>query len=460
MNNINTQTNENVEEAETLGPPPPSSLTTMVECEACGHRLPEANMAIHRARCHTYRRSEPTIHQEEHRLEETGDGSVNEAIEAVDESISGEYVVVPPTTTQQPLASSEATETTSTATPPENQWSCPRCTLFNPNTSNRCEACLYQRGGVGVQNNAINANNNNGPRMHVNVTEVDPQAVSAAVGIASWSIVGALVGGPIGALVAGGTAAVVGGIQHQLQQQRQRQRSSNGDTNPRSRRPFVTVTTTSYSSTPWGGTTMSVTSNASGRRRTMTIRDGERNNNGSTIQLRQMNSADQRILQMLMLNAINQGGATPETANQMTFEELLLQFGFPTDPNHDGHHHGRRQGATPELIDQCSTLETLETKESVSILKDNQATCNICLEEFKQGDNMRKLNHCSHTFHKECIDRWLSQVPSCPICKHDLNDQHQHQHQQCSDGPSSSPSSSTTRAPTESSTSSSSSSPP
>ena len=177
---------------------------------------------------------------------------------------------------------------------------------------------------------------------------------------------------------------------------------------------------------------MTVTSNASGRRRTMTIRDGERNNNGSTIQLRQMNSADQRILQMLMLNAINQGTATPETANQMTFEELLQQFGFPTDPNNT--HQGRPSGASPELINNSSTMETLETKESISKLTENQSTCNICLEELKEGDTIRKLNHCSHTFHKDCIDEWLSRVPACPICKHELTHDHHRQHQQQQQG--------------------------
>jgi len=273
------------------------------------------------------------------------------------------------------------------------------------------------------------------------VTEVDPEAVSRAAGVAGWTLFGALYGGPVGALVAGGTAAAIGTVQHQLrQQQRQQQQQEIGDnintTNninngngndnnqQQQRRPFFTVTTTSYSSTPWGGTTMSVTSNASGRRRTMTVRDGQqqqRLGGGRSPSLRQMSPVDQRIVQMLMLNAINQGVATPEMANQMGLEELLQQLGHHNDDDGDQ----RRPGATPEQIENSSSLHVLgETDESVKeqLKENNQTTCNICLEEFKAGDEIRKLNTgaCRHAYHKECIDQWLSRVPSCPICKTEL----------------------------------------
>lgn len=161
---------------------------------------------------------------------------------------------------------------------------------------------------------------------------------------------------------------------------------------------------------------MSVTTNAGGGgRRTMRIRDGGGGAGGG--RLDRMSPADRRILQMLMTNAVRRGAVAPENADGTSFEELLRAFGVPED---DAYARQRR-GASPELIEGSSTLRKLEGKESVAELEGNQSTCNICLEEFKEGDEVRKLNHCSHAFHKECIDRWLSRVASCPICKNELD---------------------------------------
>ena len=43
--------------------------------------------------------------------------------------------------------------------------------------------------------------------------------------------------------------------------------------------------------------------------------------------------------------------------------------------------------------------------------------CSICLEDFQCGDVVRTLP-CFHSFHKDCIDRWLRSKSICPICKH------------------------------------------
>lgn len=45
-----------------------------------------------------------------------------------------------------------------------------------------------------------------------------------------------------------------------------------------------------------------------------------------------------------------------------------------------------------------------------------QACCTICLEKFKNGDEVKTLP-CLHMFHSGEIDLWLKHNNSCPICK-------------------------------------------
>lgn len=256
----------------------------------------------------------------------------------------------------------------------------------------------------------------------MDVTNTNPQAEAFST-VVRWGIAGALVGGAVGALVAGGTAAAISGVRS-LQERRQRrggEHDGGGDSAPNNnlgRRPLFTYTSTSYSSTPWGST-LSVTSNASGQLRSTTFRDtpGPSSTRGPGWHRR--GRVDQQILQMLRSHVVNQGAATAEMADQMTLDELLHQFRFPGGHVHDQPRGGNR-GASTELIDRCSVVRMLDTEDSVRELRDNQTTCNVCLETFARGDSVREMTHCSHIFHKECIDQWLSRVASCPICKHEL----------------------------------------
>ena len=43
--------------------------------------------------------------------------------------------------------------------------------------------------------------------------------------------------------------------------------------------------------------------------------------------------------------------------------------------------------------------------------------CPICLEEVIDSDNNKKVLHCNHVFHKNCIDRWLRTRSQCPVCR-------------------------------------------
>ncbi|CAN6245486.1 unnamed protein product [Urochloa humidicola] len=43
--------------------------------------------------------------------------------------------------------------------------------------------------------------------------------------------------------------------------------------------------------------------------------------------------------------------------------------------------------------------------------------CAICLAVFTEGEELRLLPHCAHSFHAACIDTWLAAHASCPSCR-------------------------------------------
>jgi len=44
--------------------------------------------------------------------------------------------------------------------------------------------------------------------------------------------------------------------------------------------------------------------------------------------------------------------------------------------------------------------------------------CTICLLHYTE--ETKKATECNHTFHDECIGRWLQTNNSCPLCRTEL----------------------------------------
>ncbi|KAF3561472.1 PREDICTED: E3 ubiquitin-protein ligase RHA1B-like [Brassica oleracea var. oleracea] len=45
--------------------------------------------------------------------------------------------------------------------------------------------------------------------------------------------------------------------------------------------------------------------------------------------------------------------------------------------------------------------------------------CAVCLYDFENHDEIRRLTNCRHIFHKGCLDRWMmdyNQI-TCPLCR-------------------------------------------
>jgi hypothetical protein len=52
------------------------------------------------------------------------------------------------------------------------------------------------------------------------------------------------------------------------------------------------------------------------------------------------------------------------------------------------------------------------------IVDNTEDDCSICLESKLSGDIIEL--ECTHTFHKECINKWLTNNESCPYCRQDI----------------------------------------
>ncbi|KAJ6357738.1 hypothetical protein OIU78_005560 [Salix suchowensis] len=93
-----------------------------------------------------------------------------------------------------------------------------------------------------------------------------------------------------------------------------------------------------------------------------------------------------------------------------------------------------RARATQQLPRQYG-IETMETQSSVESstaqhipafkfqkgtgLVGGDGTCAICLNEFEEGEELRILPECLHSYHVDCIDMWLHSHTNCPMCRTD-----------------------------------------
>ena len=65
-----------------------------------------------------------------------------------------------------------------------------------------------------------------------------------------------------------------------------------------------------------------------------------------------------------------------------------------------------------EQIDDRTTLISFNSEENSEL-----ENCCICRDSYCNGCEIRKINSCGHYFHKNCLDTWLQQKDTCPLCR-------------------------------------------
>ncbi|KAF7669282.1 hypothetical protein LDENG_00203070 [Lucifuga dentata] len=108
-----------------------------------------------------------------------------------------------------------------------------------------------------------------------------------------------------------------------------------------------------------------------------------------------------------------EGRATNRDTNNLvengTLPILRLAHFFLLNDEEDDEHP---RGLTKEQIDNLAT----RTYGQASLEGEVGRACSVCINEYAQGNKLRQLP-CSHEFHIHCIDRWLSENNTCPICR-------------------------------------------
>ncbi|KAK2427465.1 RING-H2 finger protein ATL52 [Trifolium repens] len=69
------------------------------------------------------------------------------------------------------------------------------------------------------------------------------------------------------------------------------------------------------------------------------------------------------------------------------------------------------------VVHQIPTHKYHKTNKVDVVSDDDGGTCAVCLGDFEEGEELRTMPKCLHSFHVPCIDMWLHSHLSCPICR-------------------------------------------
>lgn len=87
------------------------------------------------------------------------------------------------------------------------------------------------------------------------------------------------------------------------------------------------------------------------------------------------------------------------------------------------HHFRRRQSTSIMFCYKCSTQAYSQEelrKYLPTLLHTGSAAghnCPICLDFFEDGEPTCCLPSCGHLFHLNCVEKWLTKVANCPVCR-------------------------------------------
>jgi len=93
----------------------------------------------------------------------------------------------------------------------------------------------------------------------------------------------------------------------------------------------------------------------------------------------------------------------------------------PAHLNHDGVVIGIEEqtlDSLPRMLYSKKVCQSFKSAEGNELDEgEDKKCCSICLSDYKESEVVRIIPHCGHMFHIHCIDKWLRQQATCPICR-------------------------------------------
>ncbi|PIA55575.1 hypothetical protein AQUCO_00700109v1 [Aquilegia coerulea] len=102
---------------------------------------------------------------------------------------------------------------------------------------------------------------------------------------------------------------------------------------------------------------------------------------------------------------------SPSTTGDIESNFSNSNFMLDSSVTSTGYHYFSSYNGLEEDVIKTIPLSIYKNK------KKSRCDCAVCLLEFEENDYVRTLPVCSHAFHVDCIDIWLTSHANCPLCR-------------------------------------------
>ena len=109
--------------------------------------------------------------------------------------------------------------------------------------------------------------------------------------------------------------------------------------------------------------------------------------------------------------------ATIEFSFMNPSSDTNLQNIFNTIMNDMQNNSSQSSRLTFEQILQYTEITNIREQNSNS---NETIMCSICRNNIQDNEPLRKIRNCGHYFHLNCIDNWLLNNSTCPLCRCDI----------------------------------------